>query len=281
MIELMSGVVTIALHDHVADVRLNRPEKMNAVDPAMWRALSAAGGLLAETRGLRAVVLSGNGRAFCSGLDMATFATMGGSGSDRGRGAGAPDLSARPDGVDDDRPGNVFQRAALVWKRLPVPVVAALHGVTFGAGAQIALGADIRIAGPDLRFSVLEIKWGLIPDVGITQTLREVVSLDVAKELTFTGRIVQAEEARTLGLVTRISEDPLAYATTLAHEIASKSPDAIRLGKQLLEESWHADEATGLALEAKAQGRLIGSPNQVEAIRANFEKRAPKFEDSA
>ncbi|MEZ4333371.1 MAG: crotonase/enoyl-CoA hydratase family protein [Myxococcota bacterium] len=276
MIELMSGAVTIALHGPVADVRLNRPEKMNAVDPAMWRALSEAGGLLAETKGLRAVVLSGNGRAFCSGLDMASFQTMGRSDA---AGSGGIDLAARPADADDDLPGNVFQRAALVWKRLPVPVVAALHGVAFGAGAQIALGADFRIAAPDLRFGVLEIKWGLIPDVGITQTLRDVVRLDVAKELVFTGRIVQAEEALALGLVTRVSNDPLAHATALAQEIASKSPDAIRLGKRLLDASWHADEATGLALEAKLQGRLIGSPNQLEAIRANFEKRAPKFED--
>ncbi|MBY0402097.1 enoyl-CoA hydratase/isomerase family protein, partial [Myxococcota bacterium] len=208
---------------------------------------------------------------FCAGLDMSMFATLG---SDE-----RPDLDTRPSGLPGARPGNAFQRAALVWKRLPVPVIAALHGVAFGAGAQIALGADLRIAGPDLRFSVLEIKWGLIPDVGITQTLRDVVSLDVAKELTFTGRIVQADEARSLGLVTRIAEDPLAHALALAREIASKSPDAIRLGKRLLDESWHADEATGLALEASFQSKLIGSPNQQEAIRANFEKRAPKFED--
>lgn len=273
MIELMSGVVTIHFADHVADVRLNRPDKMNAVDPAMWRALSDAGELLGETKGVRAVVLSGNGRAFCAGLDMATFATMGQSVT--------PDLATRVPGARDERPGNVFQRAALVWKRLPVPVLAALHGVAFGAGAQIALGADLRIAGPDLRFSVLEIKWGLIPDVGITQTLRDVVPLDVAKELTFTGRVVQADEAKALGLVTRISEDPHAAAMALAHEIASKSPDAIRFGKQLLEVGWHADEATGLALEASLQGKLIGGPNQLEAIRANFEKRTPKFDDPA
>jgi enoyl-CoA hydratase/carnithine racemase len=271
MIELMSGVVTIELHDHVADVRLNRPDKMNAVDPAMWRALSAAGEMLAETKGVRAVVLSGNGRAFCAGLDMATFQTMGA--------ADKPDLDTKAAASSGARPGNSFQRAALVWKRLPVPVIAALHGVAFGAGAQIALGADIRIAGKDLRFSILEIKWGLIPDVGITQTLRDVVPLDVAKELTFTGRIVQADEARALGLVTRIAEDPLAEALTLARELASKSPDAIRLGKQLFDESWHADEATGLALEAGLQSRLIGSENQLEAIRANFEKREPKFRD--
>lgn len=276
MTELLSGVVTITLHDHVADVRLNRPDKMNAVDPAMWKALSEAGALLAGTKGLRAVVLSGNGRAFCAGIDMASFQTMAG-----GAGASLADnLTSRPADAKDERPGNVFQRAALVWKRLPVPVIAALHGVAFGAGAQIALGADIRVAGPDLRFSILEIKWGLIPDVGISQTLRDVVALDVAKELTFTGRIVQAEEARALGLVTRIADDPLAHAMALAREIASKSPDAIRLGKQLLDASWRADEATGLALEATLQGRLIGSPNQIESIRANFEKRGAKFEDA-
>jgi enoyl-CoA hydratase/carnithine racemase len=195
-------------------------------------------------------------------------------------GAGQPDLDPQP-AAGGGRPGNVFQRAALVWKRLPVPVIAALHGVAFGAGAQIALGADLRIAGRDLRFSILEIKWGLIPDVGISQTLRDVVPLDVAKELTFTGRVVQAEEARALGLVTRIADDPLAEAMTLAREIASKSPDAIRLGKQLLDASWHADEATGLGLEARLQAKLIGSENQLEAIRANFEKREPKFRDPA
>lgn len=275
MSELLSGVVSISFADHVADVRLNRPDKMNAVDPAMWKALSEAGELLARTKGLRAVVLSGNGRAFCSGIDMASFQAMG-----RPAGGGTSDgLAGGLQSAPDARPGNVFQRAALVWKRLPVPVIAALHGVAFGAGAQIALGADIRIAGPDLRFSILEIKWGLIPDVGISQTLRDVVRLDVAKDLTFTGRVVQAEEARALGLVTRISEDPLACASALAREIASKSPDAIRFGKRLLEESWAANERTGLTLEAELQGELIGSPNQLEAIRANFEKREPRFLD--
>lgn len=271
MTQILSGVVTVELHDHVADVRLNRPDKLNAIDPAMWKAISAAGDLIAATRGVRAVVLSGNGRAFCAGLDMATFQTMGGSDK--------PNLDTKAGSAPDARPGNSFQRAALVWKRLPVPVIAALHGVAFGAGAQIALGADIRIAGPDLRFSVLEIKWGLIPDVGLSQTLRDIVPLDVAKELTFTGRIVQADEARTLGLVTRIVDDPFAHAMALARELASKSPDAIRLGKKLLDESWHADEATGLALEAGLQSKLIGSENQLEAIRAHFEKREPKFKD--
>ncbi len=276
MTQLLSGVVTVELHDHVADVRLNRPDKMNAIDPAMWKAISAAGDLIGETRGVRAVVLSGNGRAFCAGMDMATFQSMGSQSMGE---SGKPNLDTKAGSSPGARPGNSFQRAALVWKRLPVPVIAALHGVAFGAGAQIALGADIRIAGPDLRFSVLEIKWGLIPDVGISQTLRDIVPLDVAKELTFTGRIVQADEAKTLGLVTRIVDDHFAHAMGLARELASKSPDAIRLGKKLLDESWHADEATGLALEAGLQSKLIGSENQLEAIRANFEKREPKFSD--
>jgi enoyl-CoA hydratase/carnithine racemase len=268
----MSDLVTIDIDNHVADVRLNRPEKMNAVHPAMWTAIHEAGQALAEAEDVRAVVLSGNGRAFCAGLDMESMQGMtGGGGSGTGGTAGG---SLESEG---DLPENTFQRAAMVWKRLPMPVLCAVHGVAYGAGAQIALGADIRIVAPDMRFSILEIKWGLIPDVGISQTLRPLVSLDVAKELTWTGRILDGASARELGLATRVSDDPLSDALELAHEIASKSPDAIRRGKALLEQSWYADERTGLELEARLQGELIGSSNQVEAIKANFEKRAPRF----
>jgi enoyl-CoA hydratase/carnithine racemase len=266
----MADLVTIEVRDHVADVRLNRAEKMNAVNPAMWQAIGEAGQALIGNREIRAVVLSGNGRAFCAGLDMASFQDMASGGED------APGVGRSLENTHD-RPENFFQRAAMVWKRVPVPVIAALHGVVFGAGAQIALGADLRIAAPDMRFSILEIKWGLIPDVGITQTLRDVVSLDVAKELVFTGRILDGPAAHALGLVTHVREDPLAHARSLAAEIASKSPDAIRADKRLLDEAWHADERTGLELEARLQKRLLGSPNQIEAIQANFEKRAPDF----
>jgi len=179
----------------------------------------------------------------------------------------------------DDRPENYAQRPGYIWKRVPVPVIAALHGVVYGGGAQIALGADIRIAAPDFRMSIMEIKWGLIPDMSITQTLRDIVPLDVAKELTFTGRILDGADAKELGLVTHVSENPLEHAMRLAEEIAGKSPEAIRFGKQLFEEAWHADAKTGLQLEASLQARLIGSENQVEAIRANFEKRAPEFKN--
>jgi enoyl-CoA hydratase/carnithine racemase len=271
----MSDLVTIEFREQVADVRLNRPEKYNALSTEMFMALIEAGESLIGNPDVRAVVLSGNGRGFCAGLDMARFAQMDSASGERGdsKRRKAEDLLAR-----DDRPENFAQRPGYVWKRVPVPVIAAIHGVCYGGGLQIALGADIRIAAPDAKLSILEIKWGLIPDMSITQTLRDLVPLDVAKELTFTGRILEGEAARSLGLVTRVAEDPLEAAFELANEIAARSPDAIRFGKRLFETAWHADPRTGLELEAELQGRLIGSPNQVESIRANFEKRAPQFE---
>ncbi|MBW2500152.1 MAG: crotonase/enoyl-CoA hydratase family protein [Deltaproteobacteria bacterium] len=269
----MSDLVTIEMKGHVADVRLDRPEKYNALSHEMFEAIIAAGEELSARRDVRAVVLSGNGPGFCAGLDMASFASMAKpSGGAAGNVAGS--LLTR-----DDRPENFAQRPALVWRRVPAPVIAAIHGVAYGGGLQIALGADIRIAAPDARMSILEIKWGLIPDMSITQTLRDLVPLDVAKELTFTGRILDGAAARELGLVTHVSENPLDRALALAEEIASKSPDAIRRGKQLLETAWHGDARTGLELESKLQTELLGSPNQVEAIKANFEKRAPDFDD--
>lgn len=266
----MTDLVTIDIDGSVADVRLNRVDKYNALSPDMFQAIIDAGESLAENRSVRAVVLSGNGRGFCAGLDMASMQGMtGGKG-----GGGTGSLLDR-----DERPENHAQRPAYVWKRMPVPVIAAIHGVAFGGGCQIALGADIRFAAPDAKMSVMEIKWGLVPDMSLTQTLRELVPLDVAKELTFTGRILSGEEAKALGLVTHVVDDPLAAALALAREIAGKSPDAIRAGKRLLEESWHADERTGLMLESKLQTDLIGTPNQIEAVKANFENRAPQFSD--
>lgn len=262
-------LVTISIAEGVADVRLNRPEKYNALSPDMFKAIVAAGEELTEAKEVRAVVLSGNGRGFCAGLDMESMAGL----SDSGSSDGATLLHR------EDRPENFAQRPAMVWKRLPVPVIGALHGVAYGGGAQIALGTDIRIASPDLKMSIMEIKWGLIPDMSLSQTLRDIVPLDVAKELTLTGRILNGEQAQALGLVTKVSDDPLESALEMAAEIASKSPDAIRAGKRLLEAVWHADERTGLELEASLQTRLIGSANQVEAVKANFEKRPPNFTD--
>jgi len=212
-------------------------------------------------------VLSGEGRGFCAGLDFVSFMA-----SSEGPKRSLFERSAQS-------PANLAQRAAFIWAEVPIPVIAAVHGVAFGGGIQIALAADIRIVAPDARLSVMEIKWGLIPDMSGTQTLRRLVPLDVAKELTFTGRIVSGIEAVELGLATRVSEKPYEDAMVMARDIAGKSPDAIRAGKRLLNAAGLVPLAEGLQLEETLQRSLMGAPNQMEAVRANLEKRAPRFQD--
>ncbi len=250
---------------NVATVLLDRPGKRNAVNLAMFDDFRACGERLANDPDVRAVVLAGSGDAFCAGLDVSLFA-----GLDRESVAAA--LSPRP-----PSPANGFQHAAFVWRELPVPVICALHGVAFGAGLQIALGADIRVAAPDTRLSVMEIRWGLVPDMGLSVTARGQVAVDALRELAWTGRIIDASEGRRLGLVTRLDQDPLGAAAGLAAGIAANSPDAVRGIKTLLSEGWHASPADALALEARLQGQLIGSPNQIEAAQANIERRPPQF----
>ena len=268
----MSDRVTVSIEGGVADVRLNRPEKMNALDTAMFQALAETGRELAGNASVRAVVLSGEGRAFCAGLDFTSFAAMAGDRSQR-EDAGEGLLGKR------ESPANFAQLAAYVWQEVPVPVIAAVHGVAYGGGLQVALGADIRFVTPDVRLSVMEIKWGLIPDMTGTQMLRHLVRLDVAKELTFTGRIVSGTEAVELGLASHVADDPRAAALEMAREIATKSPDAVRAAKRLLNSSVQLSLAEGLALEEEIQRTLIGSPNQIEGVKANLEKREPRFQD--
>jgi enoyl-CoA hydratase/carnithine racemase len=265
----MSERVRIDVQNGIADVRLNRPQKMNALDMPMFEALVATGRELAQHRSVRAVVLSGEGRAFCSGLDFRSFASL-----SEGDG-GSLGLMC----TDDTAPANFAQSAAWVLHDLPMPVIAAVHGVAYGGGLQIALGADIRIVAPRARLSVMEVKWGVVPDMGGPQLLRHLVRLDVAKELTYTASIVSGCEAVELGLATRVSEDPRVAALELATEISSKSPHAVRAAKNLLNQVSVATVGEGLALEAKTQGTLIRMPNQIEAVMANFEKRNPVFAD--
>ena len=250
----------------MATVTLARPEKHNALDQRMFRAIVEAAEQVAAAPGVRVVVLRGEGPSFCSGLDV----TSGFSSED-----GIIDPSQELSG---DVP-NRFQRVAYDWVTLPVPVIAALHGNCLGGGLQLALGADIRVATPDARLSVMEVKWGLIPDMSLTQTLPRLVGIDVAKELTFTGRVFSGEEALALGVVTRLAPDPLTVAQDLATEIAGRSPDAVRGAKRLLQESWSASPVEGLRLEAELQRSLIGSPNQIAAVTAGFTKQAPEFID--
>ncbi|MGH9056989.1 MAG: crotonase/enoyl-CoA hydratase family protein [Acidimicrobiales bacterium] len=265
--------VSIAIDAGVADVRLNRPEKLNALDVAMFEALVDAGEGLKADPSVRAVVLSGEGRGFCAGLDFGSFHAMAGAegASSVGR------LGERPDG----RITNRGQQAAYAWTELPVPVIAAVHGVALGGGLQIALGADLRIVSPDTQMSVLEVRWGLVPDMTGTHMLRQLIPLDVAKELTWTGRMVSGEEAVAIGLATRLSEDPRGDALELAAGIASSNPHAIRAAKRLLNQSGTVGADRQFLDESREMGALIGSPNQVEAVSAYFEKRPPRFADPA
>ncbi|VTU22624.1 putative enoyl-CoA hydratase echA6 [Variovorax sp. SRS16] len=259
--------------DGVVELHLARADKMNALDPAMFEALIDAGSRLRDDAVVRAVVLAGRGKAFCAGLDMQSFQRMGQGGAGEVLGSGAAaDILARTHGI-----ANAAQQVALVWREVPVPVIAAVHGVAFGGGLQVALGADVRLVAPDTKLSVMEIKWGLVPDMGGMVLMRELARTDVVRELTFTGRIFSGEEAVTLGFATRLAADPLADALRMAHEIAQKSPDAIRAAKRLLNAATGHSAAELLLAESVEQKALIGSPNQTEAVRANIERRAPRF----
>ena len=251
----------------VAEVALARADKMNALDPAMFEGIIAAIGRLRGERGLRAVVLHGEGRAFCAGLDKASLEGLSGEG-----GASVGDLVPRTHGL-----ANAWQQVAWGWRELPVPVIAAVHGVAFGGGLQIALGADIRCVHPQTQLSVMEVKWGLVPDMAGCVLLTELVRADVARELTFSGRVVSGAEAQALGLATRVSDDPLRDARELAARIAAANPDAIRAGKRLFNGASPVDAARVLVQEAFEQQRLIGSPNQREAVMAALEKREARF----
>lgn len=279
--------VTVVVKGGVADVRLNRPEKINALDPAMFAGLRAAAQQVGSDPTVRAVVLSGEGKGFCAGLDLAAIAGMDSSGQLEGSdgsepGAGAQPAPAPVRRLSDRVEGSIAnwaQEAAYLWSELPVPVIAAVHGVALGGGAQIALAADLRIMAPDARLSILEIRWGLVPDMTGTAMLTRLVPLDVAKELTWTGRMVEGEEAVRLGLATRLADDPRADALALAADIAGRSPDAIQAAKRLLNQSGRVPLAQQLLDESIEMGRLIGSPNQNEAVRAYFERREPVFAD--
>jgi enoyl-CoA hydratase/carnithine racemase len=275
---MTSDRVSVTVERGVADVRLNRPDKLNALDGPLIAALVAAGEALKADRAVRAVVLSGEGRGFCAGLDFAAFQAMAGDMPADATAEGGTSSLMRTDG----RITHLGQQAGWVWRELDVPVIAAVSGPCLGGGLQIALGADIRIVAPDARLSVLEMRWGLIPDMIGTWVLPRLVGEDVAKELTFTGRMVSGEEAVQLRLATRTAEDPFAEAMTLATEIASKSPAAIRHAKRLLNASVEPGRtpADQFLDERQTMASLIGSTGNVEAVTAYFEKRAPVFPDS-
>jgi enoyl-CoA hydratase/carnithine racemase len=263
----MSEPVQVSITDHIAQVTMNRPDKANAVNLAMFDALSEAGRELAENRAIRVVVLTGAGDNFCAVIDVSLL-------QDEEFEIDAKALSPLP-----DSPANRFQAAAYAWRQLPVPVICAIRGVAFGAGFQIAMGADLRYARPDSSLSIMEVKWGLIPDMAITTTLRDVLALDHAKEMAWSGRVVSGEEASQMGLVTALHDDPQGAALETAQAICVKSPDAIRSMKRLFNTAWRLSDPEALALEAELQLGVMGKKNQLEAVMANMQKRSPEFDD--
>ncbi len=259
--------VSIELDDNgVAQVKLTRSDKMNALDPEMFARIIDAGSYLYRLKGLRAVVLSGEGKAFCAGLDTASFT--------RTQSPDEPELTERTYGN-----ANKFQQVAMTWRKLPVPVIAAVHGVCFGGGLQIASGADIRIAHPETRMSIMELKWGLVPDMGGYALWRGLVRDDVLRELIYTNREFTGEEAQALGLVTSVDADPVARATAIANEIADRNPHAIRAAKRLQASMVERDTDAILLEESIEQHAIMRSANQVEAVMAGMQKRKPRFED--
>ena len=264
--------VTVTVKNGIADVRLNRADKRNALDNAMFTSIAAMGEHLKRLEGLRVVVLSGEGQSFCAGLDFGSFTAM----ADTSRAEG----SMNAGNIVEGKITHLAQQVCWVWQEVPVPVIAAVHGHALGGGMQIALGTDIRIVHPHAQLSVREVHWGLIPDMTGTLMLSRLVRPDVAKELVFTAKVISGTEGHAIGLATHLADDPLSAAFTLADEIAGRSPEAVRGAKMLLNRLAVAGAAEQFAAEREVIFQLIGSPNQAEAVMAHFEKRAPHFGDS-
>ena len=259
--------ITLTKTGAVAHVALNRADKRNALDQPMLEAIADVIAQLQDAKDVRAVVLSGDGEAFCAGLDFLSFASM----------LQDPESVEFLSRTHDD--ANLFQHVSVGWRSLPMPVIAAVHGVAFGGGFQIMLGADIRIAAPDCKFSVMEAKWGLIPDMGGMALMPALARQDVVRRLTYTAEVFDGAQASEWGFVTELSDDPVKAALTLAAKIAERSPDATRASKRLISETWQASQAETLMAESVAQKSVLGGPNQMEAVMANFEKRTPNFKD--
>jgi enoyl-CoA hydratase/carnithine racemase len=267
--------VKVSIEGGIADVRLDRADKRNALDPAMFDAIARAGKDLVSNKEIRAVVLSGSGASFCAGLDFASFQSMangGSSNSDSKSNSGENAGAMQPGAIT-----HLAQQICWVWQEVPVPVIAAIQGHALGGGMQLALGADIRIAHPDTQFAMREVHWGLIPDMTGTLMLSRLVRDDVAKDLVFSARVISGTEAHQLGVVTRLTDSPLEVAMQIASEIAERSPDAVRGAKALINRLSNAGAAEHFAEERKIIYSLIGKPNQVEAVMSNFEKRPASF----
>lgn len=276
MTKLINDRVELTIENHIANVRLARADKMNALDLKMFEALAMTGEQLLNNQEVRVVVISGEGGNFCAGLDKSNFESM--------LAEAKPDASNKaelPAKLSDRTHGiaNMPQHVVWLWRELPMPVIAAIQGVALGGGLQLALGADMRYAAPNSQFSILEMKWGMVPDMSSTQIMRHLIQDDVIRELTYTARIFTAEQAKGWGFITDIKEDPLAHAQSIAQEIVNKNPHAIRGAKHIIDQANYQTVEQGLLTESKVQDSIIGTPNQIEAVMSVMQKRAPNFKD--
>ncbi len=263
----MTQTLLCEIKDDIATVTLNRPAKKNAMSFEMMAELVQTAQTLASTDGLRAVILTGAENCFCAGIDLESLMSI------------APRIDEVRQQILNPPKGqasNDFQAPVTIWSTLDVPVIAAIEGVAYGAGAQLALGADFRITSPNAKLSIMEAKWGLIPDMGISQSLPKLMRADTAMELIMTGRVLDADEALSLGLITRIADNPITAALEFSQNLTTKSPDALAASKKLVNGTWGCGKA-GLKLEAELQAAIIGGPNQMEMVIAVMQKRAPKF----
>lgn len=262
--QLEEPSVKLSLENGIARVVLNRPAQHNSLNIDLVTGLLDVLSTLNSSRDLRVVILSGSNHNFCSGLDVAGVMTD------------PKNIQWLLSGCDG-YPHNKVQHLALGWRSLNVPVIAAIEGYCFGGGLQMALGADLRIAHPAARLSVMEGRWGIIPDMGISVTARGCVKEDVLMRMTITAEVVDGEAALTAGMVTELADDPLARAESLAAIICNRSPDMVKAAKHLLRDSYTETDEERLALEEKLQRRLLGTANQMEAVMANIQKRDPVF----
>jgi len=269
---MINDRIDLQISNHIAHVRFARPEKMNALDDKMFAAIHQLDEHLRADPSIRVVVVSGDGGNFCAGLDKSNFANM--LSADNSQQSVVSDLSMRTKGIANDP-----QFAVWMWRELPMPVIAAVEGVAFGGGLQLALGADIRFASPDSRYSIMELKWGIVPDMSSSQILRHLVRDDVIRELTYTARIFDAKQAHQWGFVTDVCDSPVEHALAVAQKIVTMNPEAVRAAKKLIDESYYVDAAEGLLRESQAQERVMGTKNQIEAVMSGMEKRAPDYQD--
>ena len=258
--------VLITIEDGIAIVTLNRPDKYNGLDMPMFEAITRAAKTLKKDRSVRAIILNGAGDAFCSGLDVKTVSK---------NPVNFLKLLVKP----GRRISNLAQNVGYIWRDVPAPVIAVTHGYCFGGGFQIALGADFRFSTSDCEFSIMESKWGLIPDMSLTVTLRELVPIDLAKELTMTARRFDGTEAKAMGLVSRVSDDPMAEAMNFARELAERSPDAVAASKLLFNRSWNATDRTALDWETQLKKKVLGRANQRIAVARNSGSPDKPYQD--